>query len=216
MDARTQLRELLFKLTANQAALRKIAVREEAIAEYRYRHTWHRSPLPLRWVSTIGCWGGVTMPDKLPVLLRGTLDEDGAEIEGGISWNGVRVFQHRYQVTTRARGKARGKYLKQWSLAHEAYLAVGQGAPEEVAARLGILPVELRIYSMYVGQIIQECRLDPKLPGFQDELSAAVLLHWEPYNDIIAKITYEVADEEDVHGGAPPSSSRLPGQPPEV
>lgn len=167
-----QLEDRIFAISSTQQALRAQHIRGST-EEYRFNLTWHRRPLLSRWVQTIGGWGGIWEPGHL----RKRASASHADLYS---------FKTRHNL----RAPTMTKYREQWDVAREAFVVWQfRGADvtiEGLAATIGILPIELRIYNEHVGTILVELGA----PILKNSVHATKLLavleeQWEPHRSLI-------------------------------
>lgn len=174
MDAELthQLEDRIFAVSSTQQALRKQHLRG-SVEEYRFNLTWHHRPLLPRWVKTIGGWGGVWAPFHLREQASATHAD-------------LYAFKTRHSLLA----PTMEIYREQWDVAREAFVA-WQFRKEDVtvqdlAASIGILPIEARIYNEHVCAILVELGA----PVFKNSVKAIDFLQvleerWEPHRALI-------------------------------
>ena len=159
--------EKLFVVTSNEHRLRaqkvlpqlpkkklltpnpKAAVGERAPDLYRFEHTMHVTPLPKKWVRSIGCWGQVL---SLPEIL-GTCDVDLPAAKSLKYRYGLRTCsplpnrapERRSQVDV-----ALDCYVD-WLLSPKLNL---RAESQRWAQKAGVLPIEFCIYNTFIEDIL--------------------------------------------------------------
>ena len=167
MDELNQVLETqLLLLTRSQSYWRRLGIRD--VTAYRFEKTWHTLPIPAHWGATVGMWGGI---------------QHHAEImkRAGASYVALKSFRQRNGLIT-----AQNEVPERWELAASAYIRWKEGTEDPsqaavVASRLGILPVELRIYVDRVQHLMSSLEL---LPGaiLEPENYETLRSAWEPHD----------------------------------
>lgn len=169
------LESTIFILGASQAALRKQHIRVPSTEDYRHTHTWHSRPLAKNWIATLGCWGAVVDPEEIAQL-------------AGVNTMALRAFRSRYAVRT-SRIDGRPGYKHQRVVALEAYsnwhARKESTTPVEIAASLGILPVELYLYVGLISRYLER----EGLGGETDEvILKSLILGWPPIEAMLSLV----------------------------
>lgn len=196
MNLEAVIFEKLFVATSNEHRLRaqkvlpqlpkkklleprpKAAVGERAPDVYRFQHTFHVTPLPRRWVRSIGCWGQVLSLQEIINLCE-------------VDISAAKSLRYRYELKTCSPLEGRNPPRRpQVDVAMDCWVDRKLGARPDVGAwarKTGVLPIEFCLYNLFIDTIVGDaeinCALSPEELWHQQ--MAVVEPEWPKYQALL-------------------------------
>ena len=200
MNLETVVFEKLFVVTSNEHRLRaqrvlpqlpkrklldpkpKAAVGDRAPDIYRFLHTLHVTPLPTKWVRSIGCWGQVLSLQEIIGLCE-------------VDLSAAKSLRYRYDLKTCSPSEGRSPRRRpQVDVAMDCWvdwrLSAKENPRQEVqrwARKAGVLPIEFCLYNLFVDTVLGDVIISPT--AAPEELwhqhISAVEAEWPKYQALL-------------------------------
>ena len=196
MNLEAVIFEKLFVATSNEHRLRaqkvlpqlpkkklleprpKAAVGERAPDVYRFQHTFHVTPLPRKWVRSIGCWGQVLSLQEIIDLC-------------GVDLSAAKSLRYRYDLKTCSPSAGRNPPRRpQVDVAMDCWVDRKLGAKPDVgtwARKTGVLPIEFCLYNLFIDTIVGGAEINLALPPEElwHQQMAVVEPEWPKYQALL-------------------------------